>query len=187
MLRGGGLCTWNTSRIFLKPGALEPELNELPDSGENEITEPRNTGDFEESVTSPFHRKPRALDSTRLWKLRCSFALESELGNLSGTPNSMFLWYSQLEFFHTSFQPICGDLQLASTVDQNIQPVPTALWVSQPHLQDDNLEHLKVADTGTMSIITDAFGDQCLALVRRQGSCTDHGPQQQHLLLRAPN
>ena len=25
----------------------EPELNELPDSGENEVTEPRDTGDFE--------------------------------------------------------------------------------------------------------------------------------------------
>ena len=43
---------------------------------------------------------------------------------------------------------------------------------AQLHLQDDILEHLKVADTGTMSIITDAFGNQCLVLVRRQGSCT---------------
>ena len=80
------------------PGALEPELNELPDSGENEIAGPRNTGDFEESVTSLFHRKPRVPDSTRLWIFRCSFALESELGKLSGTPNRMFLWYLQLEF-----------------------------------------------------------------------------------------
>jgi len=36
------------------PGALEPELNELPDSSENEIAGPRNTGDFEQSVTSLF-------------------------------------------------------------------------------------------------------------------------------------
>ena len=76
---------------------------------------------FEESITclnDLFHRKPQALDSTRLWKLWCSFALETELGNLSGTPNSMFLWYLQLEFYHTytSFQPICGDLWLSSTV-----------------------------------------------------------------------
>ena len=78
--------------------------------GENEVTEPRNTGDFEKSVTFLFHRKQQVLDSTRLWKLRCSFALESGLGNLSGTPNSMFLWYLQLEFYHTSFQLICGDL-----------------------------------------------------------------------------
>ena len=80
------------------PGALEPELNELPDSGENEIEGPGNIGAFEKSVTSLFHRKPRVPDSTRLWIFQCSFALESELGKLSGTPNSMFLWYLQLEF-----------------------------------------------------------------------------------------
>ena len=34
------------------PGALGPELNELPDSSENEIAGPRNTGDFEESHQS---------------------------------------------------------------------------------------------------------------------------------------
>ena len=28
----------------------------------------------------------------------------------------MFMWYLQLEFYHTSFQLICGDLWLSSTV-----------------------------------------------------------------------
>ena len=32
----------------MEPGALEPELNELPDSGENEVTEPSDIGDYEE-------------------------------------------------------------------------------------------------------------------------------------------
>ena len=33
---------------------------------------------------------------------------------------------------------------------------------------------MKVTETGTMSILTDAFRDQCLAMVRCQGCCADH-------------
>jgi hypothetical protein len=99
----------------LEPGALEPELNELPGSGENEVTEPRDTGDFEESVTCLFHRRPRFPDSTRLWKLRCSFALEWELGNLSGAPNGMFLPHLQQKFCDRQFEWFCGDLWTSGT------------------------------------------------------------------------
>ena len=53
------------------PGALEPELNDLPDSGENEIAEPLATGDFDESAPCEF--------LIRLWKFWCSVALYSEL------------------------------------------------------------------------------------------------------------
>ena len=63
------------------PGALEPELNELPDSGENEIEGPGNIGAFEKSVTSLFHRKPRVPDSTRWRKNQSTIPLQSELGN----------------------------------------------------------------------------------------------------------
>ena len=115
--------------IRLNPPGLNPPV---PIPVRTPITEPRNTGDFAESVTCLFHRKPRVPDSTRLWKLRCSFPLETELGNLSGTPNSMFLWYLQLEFYHTSFQPICGDLWLSSTVLSGRGAGQPEIWWQYP-------------------------------------------------------
>ena len=78
------------------PGALGPELNELPDSSENEIAGPRNTGDFEESVTSLFHRKPRAPDSTDGGKYCATIPLASELGKTVSGENRMSLAYLQL-------------------------------------------------------------------------------------------
>ena len=80
------------------PGALGPELNELPDSSENEIAGPRNTGDFEESVTSLFHRKPRVPDSTRWRKNQSTIPLQSELGNTATGQNGLFVAHLQQKF-----------------------------------------------------------------------------------------
>ena len=71
---------------------------------------------LQSQVTYLFHRKPRVPDSTRLWKLRCSFALERELGNLSGAPNGMFLPHLQQKFCARQFEWFCGDLWTSSTV-----------------------------------------------------------------------
>ena len=80
------------------PGALEPELNELPDSGENEIAGPGNTGAFEKSVTSLFHRKPRVPDSTRWRKNQSTIPLQSELGNTATGQNGLFVAHLQQKF-----------------------------------------------------------------------------------------
>ena len=80
------------------PGALEPELNELPDSGENEIEGPGNIGAFEKSVTSLFHRKPRAPDSTRWRKNQSTIPLQSELGNTATGQNGLFVAHLQQKF-----------------------------------------------------------------------------------------